>query len=139
MVGRVTLLVAGVFVVGLAIAILSSIAAVTVPYDGVAVSEIRFRYSDSDSVQICVSNAADIESIVDTVRLREKGECMCIHVYEAAFVVEGNEKIARLCSGCFDFVGPDGGYFKMPERFYEVFLAYRDSTQLEESWSHADS
>jgi len=136
MVGRVALLTFSVFVVGLVIAILSSIAAVSVPFKGVDVSEVRFRYSPSDSVQICVRDAVRIEEIVDTVRLRDSGPCLCIHVYEAAFVIDGKERIARLCSGCFDFMGQDVSYFKMPERFYEIFLAYRDSTNLEEYWEH---
>ena len=136
MVGRIALFTFLLFAVGLTIAILSSIAAVTVPFKDVDVTEIRFRDSDYDSVQICVRDVGNIEEIVDTVRLRDGFHCPCVHTYEVAFVVDGSERVARLCSGCFNFMGSEISYYKMPDRFYEIFLAYRDSTHLEEYWEH---
>jgi len=136
MVKRVALLILGVFVTGLTIAVLHSYASVSEPFGSADVSEVRFRHSTMDSTQVCVRNAAAIEDIVRTVRLRKKGECMCAHSAFVAFVVDGEERVASLCSHCFDLIGEAGGSYHMPEEFYAAYQSYRDSFQLRERWEN---
>jgi len=136
MVKKVALLTLGVFVAGLTIAILHSYATVWVPFEAPDVSEVSLRHSTQDSVQICIRDAAAIEHIVETVRLREKPECLCIHPSEVVFVVKGRECVASIGSQCFEFYGELRGDYHMPERFYAAFQAYRDSVHLRERWEN---
>jgi hypothetical protein len=136
MIRKVALLTLGAFVTGLTIAILHNYAAVSEPFRASDVTEVRFRHSIQDSVQICVREAAAIERIVGTVRLREKPGCLCVHPSEVVFVVNGRECVASIGSQCFEFYGSLRGDYHMPARFYAVFQAYRDSVRYREHWDN---
>lgn len=69
---------------------------------------------------VVLTDKAEIDRLLKTIRLDEKGPCECEHMENATFTTPKGRIEVSLCDHCFDF---GGKYWKMPREFYELFMS----------------
>lgn len=104
-------------------------------------TSITFRERGFEQLEksFAVTDQADVQRIVGSIRLRRKDPCPCAHLHEATFQKpEGNVRVS-FCDRCFDVLAGQTSashegatLYEMPKEFYAEFRRLVHSRTNEE-------